>query len=286
MRDIDKKINDVARRNRNDDKMIVNFDSNKDGIFTIKKSDIVKIGLFEVVALDKTSQTLCIIDSTYISDKTIDTLNFCVVQSLFGDSAFVTFENLVVVRYKTGTIVTAGTELELSTEEGEIGTFKDYELGLVKAIVVSDSENFSYIDNIIGVRLLRGGSGSGGGYASYFKGVAGTTFQRVKVSNGHDLTSSIAGYAVINDEEFAVAVDEVICTAGGCIYMESTLSAERVLSTPVYKYSTAERPTVEDGKLKIVLFLVSWSDGKVSGIKQVHYGDIHGYIFGICLEAV
>ncbi len=36
--------------------MIVNFDSNKDGIFTIKKSDIVKIGLFEVVALDKTSQ--------------------------------------------------------------------------------------------------------------------------------------------------------------------------------------------------------------------------------------
>ncbi|MCF6174811.1 MAG: hypothetical protein L3J71_03485 [Victivallaceae bacterium] len=132
-------------------------------------------------------------------------------------------------------------------------------------------------------------------YNGFFKliNTSDKTTQEITVTDGlYDIPNSspiYAGYAVINDIDIAIMPTALAITAESFIYFQiavddttaSGLGLPEILQSPT-------RPEVEANKLKILLGRVSWNSEKstIKAIAQEHHGQIHGYIFKTCVEAV
>ena len=259
MRKTTKEIDRIGRINRISE-LVNNFENEIKALpLTIKTADVSKIKLNDVVALDETNHTVCAITASYTIGKTLSEITFGVVKNINGTTAYVSFEEIELVRISASTTFLAGVKLELDTSEEKLGTFKAYGSGLITAVVIDNGESTSIYDQLVLVRLSRGvGTVSSGWFTVSDRGT------------GYFYCSSgvfCHGTSSTETETYACIIPN-ISTVNGIVYL-------KVEWLGYYRFSLIFNDGIIQnlpGITYIPLATVELLLGEITSLMQIHFG--------------
>jgi len=133
--------------------------------------------------------------------------------------------------------------------------------------------------------IIIGSGGGDSGYSGYFKVIDTTsgTSHKVKIVDGANLSATIAGYATVSGQLFAVAPAELTITASGFIYLKATISGtgdDATISTPVFEFQPAH-VAIEPDIVRVLISRVFIANSTMAFTQEKH-GEIVTDFPGSC----